>query len=120
MIDIFVNIGVEARRHVNAGLTKDSRARLLDWTFYGAVTLKDHDDIILTTPSCSLKRFQHEKSKKKRDLTVAFNSTRSKPKKTKPSQPADSMEVGEDEIGIRAESEDIDGSLYNNMAPKSL
>lgn len=43
-VDIFVNLGVEARRHINAGLTKDSHARLLD--FYDTVALvEDHDDV---------------------------------------------------------------------------
>ena len=88
-LDIFVNMGVEVRRHINAGLTKDSRARLLD--FYDTVALvEDHDDVDIDDFQQLSQRFHKEKSKKKRNLseaTAAFSSIGLKPKKTRPTQP---------------------------------
>jgi hypothetical protein len=80
---------LEARRHINAGFTKDSRARLLD--FYDTVALvEDHDDVDIDDFQQLSQKFRKEKSKKKRDLseaTAAFSSIGPKPKKTRPTQP---------------------------------
>jgi hypothetical protein len=68
-------MGVEARRHINAGFTKDSRARLLD--FYDTVALvEDHDDVDIDDFQQLSQRFREGKSKKKRDLSEATAALR--------------------------------------------
>ncbi|KAN0068970.1 hypothetical protein V8E54_013139 [Elaphomyces granulatus] len=108
MRNIFVNMGVEARRHINAGFTKDSRARLLD--FYDTVALvEDHDDVDIDDFQQLSQRFREGKeSKKKRDLseaTAAFSSIGPKPKKTRPTQPVafDPTEDGDSKFKRRSE-----------------
>src|SRR4029077_11078897 len=108
-------MAIEARKHINAGSTKDSRAKLLD--FYDAVALaEDHDDVDISDFQLLSPKFRNERAKKKRDLTTAtaaFKPVGPKPKKTRPNRPIDSMEDDEDEDdnAIMEEPEDLFSSF---------
>ena len=63
-------MAVEARRRINAGLTKDSRTTLLD--FYDTIALvEDHDDVDIDDFQRLSQKLRNEKSRKKRNLTTA-------------------------------------------------
>lgn len=89
-------MAVEARKYIKAGLTKDSRSKLLD--FYDTVALvKDHDDIDIDDFQRLSQKLRNEKSRKKRNLamaTAAFSSVGPKPKKARPGQPVEGDEDG--------------------------
>lgn len=83
MENMYVNLGLEAKRFLNAGETKDAREKLL--LAYDALALNeafddiDKDDFVEVT-----ERYRHNQKRKKRDFEEVhdrFSVTRAPPKK---------------------------------------